>query len=451
MKKIITLLLCAVMAIGMMGCSFSIGGGSKSENKSYKEIFPDRASEQGLAYKTGYMAYDFTAGNFGEMKVYVDTSEGHSFKVDSENGGFFINDESGKEVLHAYVLDPSVYKQVTAEINSVRTINGRDFFVMDNDEKKVYHAVSYLADCGMDCGIILEAYEDPEILRLVAFDGTPIENANSDIYYYKGESLEASDNVEEEQEATVEEEEKPLEAETAENEISEGETAEAKSADATNLLSEDAKMLLENLGSDYSNINWGVVYPVDEQSQGLVISIAPYIAYDEVNLMVAITNLYDKAVSFTASASALGENDAVVGDTFLYYSAIGSGNTVVSSIACRDGMPDGRIRWEDCDITLDTFQEYIPWEGDYEVSGNPAEGSLTVSYTVYSATKEAIEPGLVTIALLDEKGNIMAVGCDYVDETVEAGDEYQGTIKVYEDEELLSHVKGAAMFVESVK
>ena len=210
-------------------------------------------------------------------------------------------------------------------------------------------------------------------------------------------------------------------------------------------------MLLENLGSDYSNINWGVVYPVDEQSQGLVISIAPYIAYDEVNLMVAITNLYDKAVSFTASASALGENDAVVGDTFLYYSAIGSGNTVVSSIACRDGMPDGRIRWEDCDITLDTFQEYIPWEGDYEVSGNPAEGSLTVSYTVYSATKEAIEPGLVTIALLDEKGNIMAVGCDYVDETVEAGDEYQGTIKVYEDEELLSHVKGAAMFVESVK
>ena len=101
MKKVITLLLCAIMAIGMMGCSFSIGGGSKSENKSYKEIFPDRASEQGLAYKTGYMAYDFTAGNFGEMKVYVDTSEGHSFKVDSENGGFFINDESGKEVLHA--------------------------------------------------------------------------------------------------------------------------------------------------------------------------------------------------------------------------------------------------------------------------------------------------------------------------------------------------------------
>ena len=113
MKKVITLLLCAIMAIGMMGCSFSIGGGSKSENKNYKEIFPDRASEQGFAYKTGYMAYDFTAGNFGEMKVYVDTSEGHSFKVDSENGGFFINDESGKEVLHAYVLDPSVYKQVT--------------------------------------------------------------------------------------------------------------------------------------------------------------------------------------------------------------------------------------------------------------------------------------------------------------------------------------------------
>ena len=126
------------------------------------------------------------------------------------------------------------------------------------------------------------------------------------------------------------------------------------------------------------------------------------------------------------------------------------GNIVWEKVR-KDGMPDGRIRWEDCDITLDTFQEYIPWEGDYEVSGDPAKGSLTVSYTVYSATKEAIEPGLVTIALLDEKGNIMAVGCDYVDETIEAGNEHQGTIEVYEDEELLSHVKGAAMFVESVK
>ena len=56
-----------------------------------------------------------------------------------------------------------------------------------------------------------------------------------------------------------------------------------------------------------------------------------------------------------------------------------------------------------------------------------------------------------SIVLLDENGNIMAVGSDYVDETVEAGEEYQGTIDIYEDKELLSRVSGAAMFVDSVK
>lgn len=399
-----------------MGCSFSVG--NKGEDKDYKDIFTDKASELGKSYKTAFLTYDFTAGDYGKMKIYVDTSEGHSFEVDSEHGGFLLKDDEGEEVLHAYMLDPSTYEQVTAEVDDVRTINGRDFFVSDNDEKEVYHAFSYMADCGMDCGMILEAYEDPVLLRLVAFDGEPLENAKSDIYAYKGKA-EAPAGVEEEKEA-----EAPA---------------------------DDAKNALMNLDSDYNNINWGVVYPADGETQGLVISIAPYISYNQVNLLVAVTNLYDKPVSFSASAKALGEGDAVVGTGYVFGSAIGSGNTIVNTISCYDGMPDGRIKWEDGDISFETYQEYVPWEGDYEVSGNPSEGSLDISYQVYSATEEAIEPGMITIALLDENGNIMAVGSDYVDETVEAGEEYQGTIDIYEGKELLSRVSGAAMFVDSIK
>ena len=169
MKKIITLLLCVVLTLGTVGCSFSVG--NKGEDKDYKDIFTDKASELGKSYKTSFLTYDFTAGDYGKMKIYVDTSEGHSFEVDSEHSGFLLKDDEGEEVMHAYMLDPSTYEQVTAEVDDVRTINGRDFFVSDNDEKEVYHAFSYMADCGMDCGMILEAYEDPVLLRLVAFDG----------------------------------------------------------------------------------------------------------------------------------------------------------------------------------------------------------------------------------------------------------------------------------------
>lgn len=447
MKKIITLLLCVVLTLGTVGCSFSVG--NKGEDKDYKDIFTDKASELGKSYKTAFLTYDFTAGDYGKMKIYVDTSEGHSFEVDSEHGGFLLKDDEGEEVLHAYMLDPSTYEQVTAEVDDVRTINGRDFFVSDNDEQEVYHAFSYMADCGMDCGMILEAYEDPVLLRLVAFDGEPLENAKSDIYAYKGKAV-----AEEEKEADVPADEADVEASSDDvggDETSDDETEVTQGSNTTNLLSDDAKNALMNLDSDYNNINWGVVYPADGEAQGLVISIAPYISYNQVNLLVAVTNLYDKPVSFSASAKALGEGDAVVGTGYIFGSAIGSGNTIVNTISCYDGMPDGRIKWEDGDISFETYQEYVPWEGDYEVSGNPSEGSLDISYQVYSATEEAIEPGMVTIALLDENGNIMAIGSDYVDETVEAGEEYQGTIDIYEDKELLSRVSGAAMFVDSIK
>ncbi len=447
MKKIITLLLCVVLTLGTVGCSFSVG--NKGEDKDYKDIFTDKASELGKSYKTAFLTYDFTAGDYGKMKIYVDTSEGHSFEVDSEHGGFLLKDDEGEEVLHAYMLDPSTYEQVTAEVDDVRTINGRDFFVSDNDEQEVYHAFSYMADCGMDCGMILEAYEDPVLLRLVAFDGEPLENAKSDIYAYKGKAV-----AEEEKEADVPADEADVEAssdDVGEDETSDDETEVTQGSDTTNLLGDDVKTVLMNLDTDYNNINWGVVYPVDEEVQGLVISIAPYISYDQVNLLVAVTNLYDKPVSFSASAKALGEGDAVVGTGYVFGSAIGSGNTIVNTISCYDGMPDGRIKWEDGDISFETYQEYVPWEGDYEVSGDPDESYLTISYQVYSATEEAIEPGMVTFALLDDNGNIMAVGSDYVDETVEAGDEYQGTIDIYEDKDLLSHVSGAAMFVDSIK
>ena len=65
MKRIITSLLCVVLTLGAVGCSFSVG--NKGEDKDYKDIFTDKASELGKSYKTSLLTYDFTACDYGKI------------------------------------------------------------------------------------------------------------------------------------------------------------------------------------------------------------------------------------------------------------------------------------------------------------------------------------------------------------------------------------------------
>lgn len=444
--KIFPLILAILFCMATTGCGFRVGNVSGGGSDGYEDVFPDRVAELGKSYKGSTLAYSFKLGDYGSMNVYVDTSEGHSFELDAENGGFAIQDKSGKEVLHAYGLDPEMYKAITAQLSEVRTINNRDFFFsVDSD---VFHTYSYFADCGLDCGMIFETEEGEDVFRLIAFRGTPIEGASSDLFAYQGvvsEVNETNDSQNTEETGNTEETDIFQEAENQDTDSS-GDTPGAL---VNSQLGADVEEQLLQLQSDYNKVNWGVRYALSEDYPALVVSVAPYVSYGEYHLLVAFTNLYGEDVSVSGSAKAYGEGDEFIGETYIYTTAIGCGNTVLEDINCGEKIPDGRIHWEDCAIDTEPYDSFVAWQADYKTSGSTSDGYITIDYSIYADNGSEFSPGTVTFLILDDKGNIMGNGSDYYTDMVAAGEKHEGSASVFGEEEFLSQGSSVAMFATS--
>ena len=247
--------------------------------------------------------------------------------------------------------------------------------------------------------------------------------------------------------AVVEETPDPVE----ENEETAGsdteDTATTQTTANANLDSEIASTL-NALNTDYNKVKWGSVYSMFEENPGVVISVAPGQMYDEDILIIAITNLYDQDFCFSGTAKALGKDDAIVGETFVYESCVGAGNTVIEYIDC-DSTPDGRISWEECEIS-ESYQEYVPWEADYQAKGNAQEEHLTVDYELYASDGSACAGGLVTVLLVDGDGYITGMMTDFMEEIAEKGT-WNSSVDVYGHESMLSQTKDVAIFVNTVK
>lgn len=433
-KKIACTALALISAVAVTGCSFSFGNTSEV-NKRHEELFPDKAESSDQ--KTSYIAYEFSLEGMGSMKVYVDTSEGHKFELDKENSGFIIKDKDGAEALHAYCMVEETYKSGTAGIENVKNINGRDFFY---DKVEDYHSLfSYMADCGLDCGMILQS-NDSSTFGLVSFDGTPIEGASDDIYFYQG---------------TLSTDSEPITAEAAPTETSpKSENVPISAASVgrfvNSSLSPEAEKLLSEIQSDYHKINWGVRYPASDDLPYLVISVVPYISYDEQCLLIGITNLYDCDISFSGSATAVSKDNNVVGDAYVYTGTVGSGNTVFQSIYCGSKIPDGRIKWENCSIETDLYESYVQWEADYTLIKN-ADDRLTLVYSLYGKDGAETVPGNVYAILVDDSGNVLAIGHDFSTDTVLYGEKYESEIVFYQDNDMLTGTADVCMFAVSAK
>ena len=202
---------------------------------------------------------------------------------------------------------------------------------------------------------------------------------------------------------------------------------------------------LSSLETDYKLVKWGVTYSPIPDMPDFVVSVTPYISYDSYYVIVALTNLYDKDLEFSANVSALDAEGRAIGSTLIYHDAIGSGNTVIDVIGCDEGTPDGRIHWEDCELGESEFCKYVPWEADYRASGN-AEDGITIDYELYSANNEEMNTDDVTILLLDEEGYVCDCVTDYIGGYLEAGEKYSGSVISFNDEEILKKVKKVAMF-----
>lgn len=212
----------------------------------------------------------------------------------------------------------------------------------------------------------------------------------------------------------------------------------------TTVEDQDALSLLASLDTDYANVYWGVSYSIFDDLPDLVVSLTPCMQYDSYGLVVAITNLYNEEMTFAGNAVALDSDGNEIGETYIFEPNIGTGNTAVAVIDCGQSMPDGRVQWTECE-TLETTAGYVPWEADYQVTGNPANECLNVEYSFYASDGTACTDAKVTVCLLDEDGLVIGVGADYISELGE-GETYDGTVNVYGDKDILALTKGVAMF-----
>lgn len=445
-KSLIVLMILLVTLLCVTGCEIKIGGkddDSKGKKESYKDLFPDAAAEKGSFAKSSNLCYKFTLGSYGEMLVYVDTSEGHKFELQNENGGFNILDKDGEIVLYVACIEKAGYQVYVADINDVKTINNRDFFYRENADGST-DVFSYMADCGLDCGMVMETKGDSDAFRLVAFRGNPIEGASSDIYAYK-ESSDGNDPVDTTTEDTDATEDIIVTEEETEETEDVTEDSGNTGATTNSSLDPDVKKQMDALDTDYSKINWGVQYSPFAEYPGFVISVAPTFSYGQYGLAIAFTNLYSDPVAFQGDATALASDGSEVGTTTVYTETLCNGNTVIYTILCED-MPDGRIHWENAKLDTDPYDGYEPWTADYSVTGNPSDGYLTVEYSMSSVNNVDIIRGTVVCVLIDSNGNIVDVAYDYNYDTIAAGEKAQGSCSVYNDEERLKTVADVAIF-----
>ena len=438
-KYMLVMAMTMIMALGLTACGFSVG--TPSESTDYKDLFPDAAANLDGSYKTSNLSYRFTVdGDYGEMTVHVDTSNGHSFEIIEDGpAGFKIKDSDGNDALYAACLEKEQYAELTSRCSEVKTVNGREFLYCKNGDGSE-DLFSYMDDCGLNCGLALEVHDgNYDNFRLVAFRGEPLEGSTTDVHAYQGTPADEGAVVEERPDAVDENEES--------TDVNAEDTTTTQTTANANLDSEIASTL-NGLNTDYNKVKWGSVYSIFPDNPGIVISVAPGKLFNEDILVVAITNLYDQEISFSGSAKARGKDDAIVGETFIYQGCIGAGNTVIEYIDC-DSTPDGRISWEECEIG-ESYQEYVPWEADYQAKGNAQDGYLTVEYGFFASNGDACDSTMITILLVDGDGYITGVMTDYM-EAIAENETRNGSVDVYGDESMLSQTKDIAIFANSVK
>lgn len=420
-----------VLALGLTACEFHAGTSGNSDD--YGNIFTDRAAELTSNYRASDLAYVFSVGDYGSMMVYVDTTDGHSFEVVPDSAEFVIKDKDDTVVIHAYFMDLEAYKLMTSESDEIYAVNGRDFVY--RKDQAYHHMFSYMADCGLDLGMVLESDTNESVFRLVAFRGDAINGASSDVYTYKGDAANYDD---------YEEDEAPSDANDAADALNNSTKTKTDSD-----LPEEAKRMLNSLETDYHKVNWQAVYSAGEGASGVIISVYSFGTGNECCVIIGITNLYDTDISFEGNVVALNADMEKIEERYIYKSAIGSGYTVIEQIFCEDTVPADKLIWNNCEISTDVYCRYIPWEADWGLSGNPADGHVVVGYTIYGIDTTAFVPGTTDFFLLDDDGNIMAVGEDYVNDEIKADEFYKGIVNVYGEEEQLKQTKDIAMFVES--
>jgi len=200
-----------------------------------------------------------------------------------------------------------------------------------------------------------------------------------------------------------------------------------------------------NTGTDFQKVNWATTYIPDKTMPNISVSVAPMVnEYGDYSLICGITNMYNDSVHFSANAIASDDNSNAIGSQFVYFDAIGAGNTVIAVIECPDGIPTGDIYWEDLEIN-DSVNTYVPWEADWKLQSISSDETV-LNYEVVMRDNASL--GEVYGLILDKKGNVIDIFYEFVSDE---GSDYIGSSTCYREDLMGFDVTDVALFINPTK
>lgn len=184
-----------------------------------------------------------------------------------------------------------------------------------------------------------------------------------------------------------------------------------------------------------------------EAYDGIVTSVGLLYEYDEYNLVVAFTNLYDAPVAIKANMYALDAEENQIGNAILDTGAIAAaGGTVLEVIPCGSSIPDGRILYDECSIEVVLPDTHTLWATEF--SGSLGNGGLYLEYYIEPAENKDLCPGWIWVIPVDSGGNIMGYYCNYIGDVVPAGYQNYYDFVIDSDSVNTQNIADVACFVQ---
>lgn len=428
-KKLLTVFVGVVLTLSLTGCGFSIG--TSGESGDYSDVFTDPITSGKIHTMK---SYQFTVGDYGSTTVYVDTTDGASFELVETPAGFKINSKSGDCVLDVTCVDKDYFKDYTVSCGeSTYVYNDTEYLKRpDND-----YYCTYLANVGLDCGVIIETAAAKD-LSLIAFSGKPLANSSSDVDEYRGVSDEPTSHAEIVTEQSSTEDSTTIEPNTN----SADDTTSSDYSTYGEVIDSDTAEKLSSLGTNYSMVKWDHEFYVEGSDHTLVASTA--ITPD--GIVVAITNLGSKSVSFTGSAHIKGDTNSLSDSIALLEPCLAVGGTTINYTEC-DSANITSITLEDCSIT-DAYLTAADWSVNATVTTDGTSSSdygdnVSINYSYESSTGCSYTS--LKVLLLNNVGEALGYGIGFVND-VPVGENVTSTMYAIAAPHSLDSLADMAMF-----
>ncbi|MGN0346030.1 MAG: hypothetical protein ACI4DU_01975 [Lachnospiraceae bacterium] len=197
---------------------------------------------------------------------------------------------------------------------------------------------------------------------------------------------------------------------------------------------------------ELDKVNW-ILQENWEPYDGIVTSVGILYEYDEYNMVVAFTNLYDAPVAIKADMYALDTDGNLIGNAILDTGSIASaGGTVLEVIPCGSSIPDGRINYDECSIEVVSPDTHTLWATEF--SGSLGNGGLYMEYYIEPEEDKDLCPGWIWVLPVDSGGNIMGYYCNYISDVVPAGYQNYYDFVIDSDSVNTQNISDVACFVQ---